>query len=94
MLINNPVLRPRREPKCLSYREPMRKVCYIICALMGICIIFVNVTKIYKTCWAQTPYILCIANRHCAIVKKDADNSHVDVMPFWKTSSQCVARTD
>ena len=85
--------RPKRH-WCLKYREGARKtVKFLFCIVLS-AIIAIIYQKNAESCPSQQPYLLCVANRHCAYIRKTTNRSFLDHLPFMSENNMCVHRSD
>ena len=99
MLINNPerlqarMNAPRRH-KCLKYRATVQLVVDILFWVAIASIATVVIHKSAELCPVKQPYVLCVANHHCAYITKGTNRSFVDHLPFLSDNNMCVSRSD
>ena len=101
MLINNPErLQARnnaiatRPHKCLKYRACARKVVGVLFWVVIGVIATVIIHKSAQLCPSRQPYMMCVANRHCAYIRKSTNRSFLDHLPFLSDNNMCVLRRD
>ena len=97
MLINRANIPVIRKPHpCLACRQPIRTLCFFLCFLAAMSLVFVGVSKINRQCPTNTPALLCMANKHCAYLKRktSSESYYLDLVPFMGSESYCINRND